>query len=348
MDSAFALRLDLYLDRGSGSCLLREHAELVANALRHFDGTRYALHAWCVMPNHVHVLFHVERGRDVPRILHSWKSYTSHEIGRGEIWDTFGGIRKRRDCAIGNGWDDLPVRDHLFVTRASINFEARRDYRFAIPALRDAESIELRTPVTFFVGENGTGKSTLVEAIAVAAGFNEEGGSKNFQFETVRRADPDDDSPFFIHLTRSPRWPSDGYFLRAESFFNVATEVDRLGVTRGYGGVSLHAQSHGEAFMALLLNRFLGDGLYILDEPEAALSPMRQLAMLARIHDLVRAGSQFLIATHSPILMAYPGATILLLEDGIREVAYEDTEHYTVTRDFFNHRAAMLRELFAE
>ena len=125
----------------------------------------------------------------------------------------------------------------------------------------------------------------------------------------------------------------------------MATEIDRLGVTRGYGGQSLHEQSHGESFMALLLNRFLGDGLYVLDEPEAALSPMRQLSMLARIHDLVRAGSQFIIATHSPILMAYPDATLLLMEQTIHEVAYEETEHYMVMRDFFNHRAAMLREL---
>jgi predicted ATPase len=234
----------------------------------------------------------------------------------------------------------------VFVLTAVLNRE-RRDYRSRLPALKNVEAIEFKTPVTFLVGENGSGKSTLAEAIAVAAGFNEEGGSKNFQFETVRRDDPDDDSPRFIRLIRSPKRYSDGYFLRAESFFNVATEIDRLGVTRGYGGTSLHAQSHGEAFMSLLLNRFLGDGLYILDEPEAALSPMRQLSMLVRIHDLVRAGSQFIIATHSPILMAYPGATLLLLEDdGIREVPYEETEHYTVTRDFINRREAMLRELF--
>ena len=228
----------------------------------------------------------------------------------------------------------------LFVASASINHDLR-DYRLSIPALRKTDEIPFTKPVTFFVGENGTGKSTLVEAIAVAAGFNEEGGSKNFQFETVRKVDLDDSTPNLIHLTRSPRRASDGYFLRAESFFNVATEIDRLGVTRGYGGESLHAQSHGEAFMSLLVHRFLGDGLYILDEPEAALSPMRQLSMLARIHDLVRAGSQFLIATHSPVLMAYPGATILQLDDGIREVAYEETEHYTVMRQFFSRREAM-------
>lgn len=230
----------------------------------------------------------------------------------------------------------------LFVRSAVINREVR-DYRLSIPAIRDTEAIDFKTDVTFFVGENGSGKSTLVEAIAVAAGFNAEGGSRNFQFETVRR---DDEDPRFVRLIRSPQRYSDGYFLRAESFFNVATEIDRLQVTRGYGGNSLHSQSHGEAFMSLLLNRFLGDGLYILDEPEAALSPMRQLSMLARIHDLVKAGSQFIIATHSPILMAYPGATILLLEDTIREVAYEETGHYTVMRDFFNRRERMFRELF--
>lgn len=235
----------------------------------------------------------------------------------------------------------------MFVRTAHINPEARRDYRFSIPALKSVRAIELETPVTFFVGENGSGKSTLVEAIAVSAGFNEEGGSKNFQFETVSKADPDDDSPRFIHLDRTFRRESDGYFLRAESFFNVATEIDRLGVTRGYGGTSLHAQSHGEAFMSLLLNRLMGDGLYVFDEPEAALSPMRQLSMLARMHDLVKLGSQFIIATHSPILMAYPGATIYLLEDGIRAVQYEETEHYLVTRDFLNRRERMFRELFS-
>ena len=238
------------------------------------------------------------------------------------------------------------VDSTLFALSASID-AGREDYRTSLPALRGVDRIAFKTPVTFFVGENGSGKSTLVEAIAVAAGFNEEGGSKNFQFETVRKVDLDDSSPLFVRLTRGPRRESDGYFLRAESFFNVATEIDRLGVTRGYGGTSLHAQSHGEAFMSLLLHRLMGDGLYVLDEPEAALSPTRQLAMLARMHDLVKAGSQFIIATHSPILMAYPGATILLLEDGIREVRYEDTEHYVVTRDFLNHRERMFRELFS-
>jgi predicted ATPase len=238
------------------------------------------------------------------------------------------------------------IDSKLFVVRAELGPKAPQDYRRDVPAMRGFEGIEFRKPVTFFVGENGSGKSTIIEALAVAAGFNEEGGSKNFRFETVRRED-EQERPLFFHLTRTPRRPSDGYFLRAESFFNVATEIDRLGVIRGYGGVSLHEQSHGEAFLALLLHRFLGDGLYILDEPEAALSPARQLALLARIHDLVRGGSQFLIATHSPIVMAYPDATILLLDGGMREIAYEETDHFVITRDFLNHRQKMLDELMS-
>lgn len=233
------------------------------------------------------------------------------------------------------------IRSRNFVASAEI--QTGEGWPFSMPALRGVERIEFRRPVTYFIGENGTGKSTLLEAIAVGAGFNAEGGSKNFQFETVRR---EAELPRLVRLVRSPRYPSDGYFLRAESFFNVATEIDRLGVTRGYGGVSLHDQSHGEAFMSLLLNRFLGDGLYVLDEPEAALSPTRQLAMIARLHELVTGGSQFIIATHSPIVMAYPDATIMLLdENGMRPVAYEETEHYRVMRDFLTHRDAMLREL---
>jgi predicted ATPase len=238
------------------------------------------------------------------------------------------------------------IDSNLFVTHAEL--QRVGDYRDEIPSLRNVDGIEFRTPVTYLIGENGSGKSTLIEAIAIAAGFNAEGGSKNFQFETVRNWDPDADPPAqLVRLSRTPRYPSDGYFLRAESFFNVATEIDRLGVTRGYGGQSLHAQSHGESFLSLLLNRFLGDGLYILDEPEAALSPSRQLSLLARMHDLVtRRGSQFIIATHSPIVMAYPGATIYQLDDdGLHAIAYEETEHYQVTRDFLNQRERMLRVL---
>jgi len=216
------------------------------------------------------------------------------------------------------------------------------DYPFSLPAVRNLDVLQFTKPVTYFVGENGSGKSTLIEAIAIKWGFNPEGGSTAFRFST---APSHSDLHDYLRLIRAPHRPSDGFFLRAESFFNLATQVDELGVT-GYGTASLHAQSHGESFLTLMMERFRGDGLYILDEPEAALSPNRQLAMIARMHQLVRDASQFLIATHSPILMAYPDATILSCDgDAIHEVAYEETEHYTVTRDFLNHRKAMLKEL---
>src|SRR2546430_13874845 len=178
-------------------------------------------------------------------------------------------------------------------------------YPYSIPAVRALHTLELDPRVTFFVGENGSGKSTLVEAIAVAAGFNAEGGSKNFNFATRRT---ESELHEHIHLVRGTKRERDGYFVRAESLYNVATEIDELGVS-GYGPRSLHAQSHGEAFLALAMNRFFGNGLYILDEPEAALSPSRQLSLLVVIDQLVREKtSQVIVATHSPILLAYPDA----------------------------------------
>lgn len=220
------------------------------------------------------------------------------------------------------------------------------EYPFSIPAIRHLDELTFDSPVTFLIGENGSGKSTLLEGVAAACGFGAEGGSRNFLYAT-------DPSHSVLHehlrLIRGHRRPSDGFFLRAESFYNVATEVDRLGMESAYGGLSLHAQSHGESFLALFMDRFYGGGFYLLDEPEAALSPGRQLSVLLRMHDLVRQQSQFLIATHSPILLGYPGARILQLdEDGIRRVDYEDTEHYVVTREFLNHRERMLAELFAD
>jgi predicted ATPase len=223
------------------------------------------------------------------------------------------------------------------------------EYPFNLPAIRSLETVTLHRAVTFIVGENGSGKSTLLEALAIAAGFNAEGGSKNFRFAT--RASHSD-LHRFLRLSRSHRRPRTGFFLRAESFFNVATEIDRLNsegpdLLGSYGGRSLHEQSHGESFIALLKHRFGPHGLYFLDEPEAALSPTRQMAALVRIHDLVQEGCQFVIATHSPILMAYPDATILGVgEDGLAPVRYEDTEHYRITRRFLNNTTGMLGELF--
>ena len=224
-------------------------------------------------------------------------------------------------------------------------------YPFCLDAVCHLESLELHPSVTYFVGENGSGKSTLLEAVAVAWGFNAEGGSRNFRFGTRRSHS---ELHKYLRLSKGIRRPKDGFFLRAESFFNVATEIERLDdepipeplIIESYGGVSLHEQSHGESFLALLMHRFSGDSLFILDEPEAALSPTRQMAMLSRMHQLIGEGSQFVIATHSPIIMAYPDAKIFALDaDGMEQVAYEDTEPFQVTRSFLNAREKMLREL---
>lgn len=233
-----------------------------------------------------------------------------------------------------------------FVSRVSLlrdKVESFARYPFCLPAIASLERIDLHPKVSFFVGENGSGKSTLLEAIAVSLGFNAEGGSKNFNFATRRSHS---ELHEYLRIAKGIKRPRDGYFLRAESFFNVATEIDNLNVVHSYGGRSLHEQSHGESFLALLMERFGGQGLYILDEPEAALSPQRQLAVLSRIHDLILDGSQFIIATHSPILMAYPEASIFQCSgDGITQVAYEETEHYRITRDFLANPARMLRIL---
>lgn len=209
------------------------------------------------------------------------------------------------------------------------------------------QSVELTRPVTFFVGENGTGKSTLVEAIAVCMGFNAEGGSRNFRFSTQSTESP---LHRYLRIAKSD-YPLDGFFLRAESFYNAVSYMDELDqqpaaaplIKEAYGGDSLHHQSHGESFMALVQHRLRGNGLYILDEPEAALSPSRQLALLSEIHRLVNARSQFIIATHSPLLLAYPRAQIFeLTEQGLHETAYEDTDHVRLTRCFMENPQRML------
>ena len=243
----------------------------------------------------------------------------------------------------------MAKRTKPYLQHASFRPDAGIDYGvypFSIPAVRALEKIEFHPNVTFFVGENGSGKSTVMEALAAALGFGQEGGTKNVQY---RSADPVSRLSEVMRLARGVPKPRDGYFLRAESFFNVATYMDEAGYLDGYGGRSLHKQSHGESFMAVLLNKLKGDGIYLLDEPEAALSPSRQLAALSAIHQLVEDSSQFVIATHSPILLAYPHSKIIRFDgSGVSEVAFEDTEHFSVTRDFLNNYPRRLEQLLAD
>jgi predicted ATPase len=247
-----------------------------------------------------------------------------------------------------------PGLDSVITKQFVSEVKLRRDevpsfdaYPFSLPAVRRLETLALHPKMTFFIGENGTGKSTLLEAIAVAWGFNPEGGTRNFRFGTRPSHSPLSE---YLRLAKGVKRPRDGFFLRAESFFNVATEIERLDkegmgprVIDSYGGRSLHEQSHGESFLALMMNRFGGNGLYLLDEPEAALSPQRQLAVLARMHQLVEEDSQFVVATHSPILMAYPEATLYSFSsDGVRQLDYYETEHYQVMHDFLANPKRML------
>jgi len=226
-------------------------------------------------------------------------------------------------------------------------------FPFNLPAVRGLSTLPFHPKVTFLVGENGSGKSTLLEAIAVECGLNPEGGSRNFDFATRASHSPLGD---YVRLAKAPVLPGDSYFLRAESFYNVATEIERLDrgpggerIIGAYGGVSLHQQSHGESFFALFKNRLRSHGLYLMDEPEAALSPKRQLEFLGLLHDYVKRGGQFVIATHSPIIMAYPDARIYMLDGaGVLAVAYTDTEHYLITRGFLSSPQHSLEVLLAD
>lgn len=212
-----------------------------------------------------------------------------------------------------------------------------------IEAISSVAEIEFNHPVTFFVGENGSGKSTLLEAIAIAYGFNPEGGTRNYNFSTY---DSHSELHNAIRLVRGVRQASWGYFLRAESFYNVATKEDEY--SRGQGGIPqhFHEKSHGESFLALAQNSFRANGFYLLDEPEAALSPQRQLTLLMEIHRCAEEGAQFIIVSHSPILLGMPDAQILTFDDGpIHPCTYEETDSYQVTSMFVNHREQMLHRL---
>ena len=218
-------------------------------------------------------------------------------------------------------------------------------YPFTIPAFSRGIDLTMTSPVTFFVGENGSGKSTLLEALAEGCGFNPEGGSRDHHREITAGQSP------LLHALRLTWRPkvTKGFFLRAESFYNFATYIEGVSDMGAYGGKSLHAQSHGESFLALFAHRF-GQGVFILDEPEAALSPQRQLSFLRIIHDLAATRrAQFLIATHSPIILAYPGAVLFSLDgEAIEEIAYRETKHYLITRDFLSSPDRFFKHLFAE
>ena len=246
-----------------------------------------------------------------------------------------------------------------FIRCVEIDWDAVApdSYLRGIPALRFDGPLRLDSGVTFFVGENGTGKSTLLEGIAVAWGFNPEGGGKNYRFSTY-------DSHSGLHkavrLVRNPAKPRHSYFLRAESFYNVASKAEEYRVSglgesseedfyARYGGKALHHQSHGESFLHLAEGEFRPGGLYLLDEPEAALSPQRQLSLLVLMHDLAAQGAQFIVASHSPILLGMPDAAILTFDDGeIHPCQWRDTESYRVTELFINQRDRLLRQLLED
>ncbi|MEU4689365.1 AAA family ATPase [Actinoplanes sp. NPDC023714] len=238
----------------------------------------------------------------------------------------------------------------MFIKAIRLDDAPREGHPFDLPVvrgLRERGGLRLTAPVTLLAGDNGSGKSTLVEAIAVAAGFNPEGGTTAFNLPTRPG-----ESALGAHLTlsRPPgRRPRTGFFLRAESFYNVATAIDQLGVVGSYGGRSLHERSHGESFLDLVAHRFGPAGLYVLDEPEAALSVNGCLALLVHIAELVAAGSQFVVATHSPILLACPDATIVEIgADGtLGEVGYDQAEAVALTRTFLADPQRMLRQLLA-
>lgn len=248
---------------------------------------------------------------------------------------------------------DGPMLDKVKVNFKDVDLNK---YPFSLNIIKNLQEIEFPTQATFFVGENGTGKSTILEAIANNAGFGSEGGSKNINFKTSEEKTYTGAQTLAEHLTLSWRKkPKDGYFFRAESFFNVANYIDSIAredfrAYDSYGGKSLHEQSHGESFLSFFANRLGTNGFFIFDEPEAALSPQRQLSLMVIIHEMCKnSNSQFIIATHSPILLAYPNATIYSCDsDTMTKIEYTDTKHYQITKQFLNNPEQYLQHLLKD
>jgi len=236
------------------------------------------------------------------------------------------------------------------IALLSSQIDHPNEYPFSIPAIATLKSLEIESRICFFVGENGTGKSTLLEAIAAHYGFGLEGGNRNFSPSTTDSVKSIEPLVNALRISFTKRTGA-GFYLRAESFFNVASYIDSVGTAESYGGKSLHSQSHGESFLSLLQNRFTRSGFYAMDEPEAALSPQRQLSFLVLLHDLLEDNNdiQFLIATHSPLLLAYPGAQIFSFDDGrIHEIAYRDTPTFQLVSRFLAARDRYIKALFSE
>ena len=247
----------------------------------------------------------------------------------------------------------MSMDSKLMVTRISLErdkIQSFDKYPFNIEVVRNFHELKFDSPVTFFVGENGIGKSTFIEAIAVALGLPAEGGTENFRYETKNTTSVLSD---YLRVS-TYNHPKMKFFLRAESFYNFSSEMERVAEENGfpelykYYGGNLHECSHGESFIKLVQNKFIGEGLYILDEPEAALSPQRQLALLCLIDQLVKEGSQFIIATHSPILISYRDGKILDLNHNFQEIDYKDTDIYSLYKMYIDNPDGMQHRLFDE
>lgn len=248
-----------------------------------------------------------------------------------------------------------PYIDRLWLDASRVR--SWEEFPFTVPAVRHLkdETIRFHPKCTFFIGENGSGKSTVLEGLATLENFHPSGGTRNFNFES-RDREEENQLKWALGIGRGPlgKMRRDGFFFRAESFFNVATYIEQLEAglpteRKLYGEKSLHHQSHGESFLTLFTERLTGGGLYLFDEPEAALSPQRQLSFLAAMHDWIENEAQLVIATHSPIIMAYPDAWIYEFNDrGIRRVEYKETEHYKVTHAFLTRTEKMLGELLSD